>query len=151
MPYVMVPVPEEHVQEAMEAILRITRQALLTPWDDASIDEFFRAADEPSKALLSLIARATLAGKQLSQASVADALELSQREIVGMMREINDVARDDDRPAVLAHQEITETLPNGRTRTVAVITTTTEYAQFIQDAEKAELAEGGDPLGGLPG
>jgi hypothetical protein len=151
MPYVMVPVPEEHVQEAMEAVLRITRQGRLTPWDQTSIDAFFRAADEPSKALLSLIARATLAGRQLSQAGVADALELSQRDIVGMMREINDGARDEGRPAVLAHQEITETLPNGRTRMVAVITTTVEYAQFIQDAEKAELAEGSDPLGGLPG
>jgi hypothetical protein len=151
MPYVMVPVPEEHVQEAMEAVLRIIRQGRLTPWDDDSIDGFFRAADEPSKALLSLVARATLAGRQLTQVAVADTLELSQREIVGMMREINDLAREDNRPPLLAHQEITETLPNGRTRVAAVMSMPPDCAQFIQDAEKAELAEGGHPLGGLPG
>lgn len=151
MPYVMVPVPEEHVQEAMEAILRITRQAQLNPWDAESIDQFFRAEDEPSKALLSLVARASRAGKQLSQVTVADTIELSQREVVGMMREINDLARAADRPPLLVHEEVTETLPNGRTRLSAVISIDPEYAQLIQDAEKAELAETGHPLGGLPG
>ena len=71
MPYVMVPVPEEHVQEAMEAILRITRQAQLNPWDAESIDQFFRAEDEPSKALLTLVARASRDGKQLTSTATA--------------------------------------------------------------------------------
>ena len=59
MGYVMVPVPEEHVEEAMEAVLRITRQSRLTPWDQDTMNAFFSELDESAKALLSLVARAT--------------------------------------------------------------------------------------------
>jgi hypothetical protein len=34
MPYVMVPVPEEHVQDVMQFVLREMAKASHVPWDD---------------------------------------------------------------------------------------------------------------------
>lgn len=155
MPYVMVPVPEEHVEEAMEAVLRIVRNARLAPWDQVSMTPFFLGLDESAKALLSLVARATTVGKQISQAGAADRLEVTQREVLGIVRDVNARAQEDDRPPLLMPQEATETLPNGRTRKVAIIATNAEVAAMVQVAEKSELEFPGGaeprPDGGLAG
>ena len=151
MPYVMVPVPEEHVEEAMEAVLRITRRAQLTEWDADSANDFFVDADEMAKALLSIVARATLAEKEVTQVAAADAIQLTQCEVLGIMRDLNESAREQSHPPVLVHQEATKTLPNGRIRTYAVLATSPELAQWFRDAEKAELASVPNPLSGLEG
>lgn len=151
MGYVMVPVPEEHVEEAMEAVLRITRSARLTPWDQESMDEFWAGLDEGAKALASLVARATLANRQISQASAADRMEVTQREILGIMRDVNHRAHDIERPAVLMVQEATETLANGRTRPVSIVSTNVALAPLIQQAEQNDLAGGTSTGSGLPG
>lgn len=148
-PYVMVPVPEEHVEEAMQAVLNIIRRAQLTDWDADSVADFFGEIDEAAKTLLSVAARAQLADKQLTQVAAADAVQLTQREVMGIMRELNEQARERARPPLLVHQEATKELPNGRTRTVAVIATSSELATMIRDAERAELAAGPNPLSGL--
>lgn len=146
MGYVMVPVPEEHVEEAMEAVLRIARQARLIPWDQPSMTEFFVELDEGAKALLSLVSRAAVAGRQISQAGAADRMEVTQREVLGIVRDINVRATEESRPALLATQEATETLPNGRTRLVAIIATNPQIAALVQEAERSELtAEGTAP------
>ncbi|MCB0988503.1 MAG: hypothetical protein H6519_01480 [Microthrixaceae bacterium] len=143
MGYVMVPVPEEHVEEAMEAVLRITRQARLVPWDQDSVDLFFAAQDESAKALLSLVARATIANRQIAQAAAADRLEVTQREILGIVRDVNHQAHEDGRAPVLLVQEATETLPNGRTRPVSIVSTNISLASLLQAAEQGELTGGG--------
>ncbi|NLD75445.1 MAG: hypothetical protein GX643_02140 [Acidimicrobiales bacterium] len=139
MPYVMVPVPEEHVEEALEAVLRITRDARLTKWDQEAMNGFFADLDESAKALLSLVSRATVANKQISQAGAADRMEVTQREVLGIVRDVNHQAKEINRPPLLISQEATETLPNGRTRNVAIISTNKEAALFVQSAEKDEI------------
>ena len=39
MPYVMVPVPEEHVQDVMQFILREVARASLEAWDEESVED----------------------------------------------------------------------------------------------------------------
>lgn len=155
MPYVMVPVPEEHVEEAMEAVLRIVRHARLSPWDQVAMTPFFLGLDESAKALLSLVSRATTVGKQISQAGAADRMEVTQREILGIVRDVNARAQDEDRPPLLIPQEATETLPNGRTRKVAIIAANADVAALVQVAEKSEMDahSGAEPRpdGGLSG
>ena len=46
MPYVMVPVPEEHVEDVMQYILRALSRAAIVPWDDESIAEVYEQVDE---------------------------------------------------------------------------------------------------------
>ena len=149
MTYVMVPVPEEHVEEAMQAVLNIIRRAQLTDWDAESIADFFGEVDEAGKALLSLAARAQLAGKQLAQSSAADTLQVAQREVGGIMRDLNDQARERSRPPLLVAQEATKTLPNGRTRTFGAIAISDRLAPMIQAAERTDLASGPNPLSTL--
>ncbi len=149
MSYVMVPVPEEHVEEAMQAVLNIIRRAQLTDWDAESVADFFGEVDEASKALLSLVARAHLADKQLGQTAASDALQMPQREVMSMVRSLNELARDQGHPPLLVHQEASKQLPNGRTRTYGVINTSADVAPMIRDAEQAELASGSNPLSNL--
>ncbi|MGB3054819.1 MAG: hypothetical protein WBB52_08220 [Acidimicrobiales bacterium] len=151
MGYVMVPVPEEHVEEAMEAVLRITRSARLTPWDQDSMDAFWTQLDEGAKALASVVARATLANRQISQAAAADRMEVTQREILGIVRDVNHRAHEEERPAVLMVQEATETLANGRTRPVSIVSTNVSLAPLIQLAEQNDLAGGTSTGSGQPG
>ncbi len=42
MPYVMVPVPEEHVEDVMQFILRAMARASIEPWDQPSLERDVR-------------------------------------------------------------------------------------------------------------
>ena len=73
MGFVMVPVPEEHVEEAMTMILRIAARARLKEWDQAALSGVFQELDEPSKSVLSAVTRATLAKNPVDDVGVAEA------------------------------------------------------------------------------
>ena len=55
MPYVMVPVPEEHVEDVMQYILRALSRAAIVPWDEESIAEVYDGVDEVSRSLLAFV------------------------------------------------------------------------------------------------
>jgi predicted ATP-dependent protease len=138
MPYVMVPVPEEHVQEIMQFIIRIVNRASIEPWDEDAVAQLFLEADEPSRSLLSVVARATLANRDLTEHDAATNLQLSGRETMGIMRELNDQARDASRPPLISTRQVSETLPNGRSKEKRVLSTTEELARWLRAAERAE-------------
>ena len=62
MPYVMVPVPEDHVEDIMRYIVRLMSQALIEPWTEESVTQLFEEIDEPSRALLSTVAQVHASG-----------------------------------------------------------------------------------------
>lgn len=148
MPYVMVPVPEEHVEEVMAFILREVARANLQPWDSEAISTLFHAVDEASRSLLAYVARASMAGTDISEAQAADMVQLSAREVAGIMRDLNETARDASRPTLLATRTVTETLPNGRTTEKRVLWISDEIAPLIREAERRELADLPQPLDG---
>ena len=117
MPYVMVPVPEEHVQEVMEFVIRTVARASIDAWTTESMEQAFLEVDEASRSLLSVVARARDVRQGDHRPDAADFLQLSQRETSGILREVNDVARERKRPAFISCRvRSTEELPNGRTR-----------------------------------
>lgn len=148
MPYVMVPVPEEHVEEAMAAVLRIINRGRQVDWDSESTNQLFHEVDEAARSLLATVARAIIAGKPLSQRDVSDRIEITEREIAGLVRELNDQAADSSRPPMIMYQAVTQTLPNGRTREASVLTMPGDLAEFVREAERHELAAAPHPLGG---
>lgn len=150
MPYVMVPVPEEHVADVMQFILREVAKASLVPWDEASVSAMFHEVDEASRSLLAYAARAVTSGNELSETQAADLMQLRQRELVGIMRELNERASKDDRPVLVTTRTVNETLPNGRTVEKRVLWMSDEVAPLVRDAERAELADVPSPLGGPP-
>jgi hypothetical protein len=151
MPYVMVPVPEEHVQDVMQFVLREVAKASLEPWDEKSVSELFHNVDEESRSLLAYAARATISGKELSEAEAADLMQLRQREMAGIMRELNERATKANHPVLVSARTVTETLPNGRTAEKRVVWMTEELAPLVRDAERAELAGVPTPVGDRSG
>ena len=68
MPYVMIPVPEEHVEEVMQYVLRAVARAAIQPWDTESIGAIFSEVDEATRSLLAFVARASADGGELESA-----------------------------------------------------------------------------------
>ncbi|MEO6629812.1 MAG: hypothetical protein ABIP03_14740 [Aquihabitans sp.] len=149
MSYVMVPVPEEHVEEAMAAVLRIISRGRLIDWDAEGATALYEEVDESARSLLALVARATIAGKPLSQRAASDLMEISQREIAGLTKELAERSSAQSHPLIILNQSVTQTLPNGRTREAQVLQMTAAVAEFIRDAERTELANNPHPLTGI--
>jgi hypothetical protein len=147
MPYVMVPVPEEHVQDVMQFVLREIARASLVPWDENSVSALFREVDEASRSLLAYAARATVGGADLSEVEAADRMQLRPREVAGIIRDLSDRAAKANHPSLLGARTVTETLPNGRTTEKRVLWIAEELAPLVRSAEQAELADVPSPLG----
>lgn len=147
MPYVMVPVPEEHVEDVMQFVLREVAKANLEPWDAESVTELYHEVDEASRSLLAYVARASTSGRDLSEKEAADMVQLRQREMVGVMRELNERASKANRPALVTTRIVTEALTSGRTAETRMLWMNGELAPLVVEAERAELADVPAPLG----
>ncbi len=147
MPYVMMPVPEEHVEAVMQFILRAIARASVEPWDSESINNVFAEVDEASKSLLAFVARAAVEEGELLDQDAARRLQLTVREAVGIMNEVNALARDANRPSLINARITSERLPNGRTKDKRVFLMDLDIAEFVKEAEKADLRDNpvGDP------
>ena len=146
MPYVMVPVPEEHVEEVMSFILREIGRANQLEWDTESVTELFHDVDEASRSLLAYAARAAISGDDLSEAEAARMLQLSPREVAGILREMNEQSRERNRPTLVGARLVPETLPNGRVTEKRVLWMSAEVAPLVREAERLELADVPAPL-----
>lgn len=151
MGYVMVPVPEEHVEEAMQVVLRIASRARQAPWDQAGVTEVFLKVDEPTKSVLSTVARAASASGSIADTKVAEAIELPQREVLGIVREVNERVQSDGRPSLVVIKMDSEVLPNGRTREARLLLMDTEVAALVAQAERDEASSSSDALPGGTG
>lgn len=151
MGYVMVPVPEEHVQEAMQAVLRIVARAAVSEWTMDSLSELFGGLDEAAKGVVSGVARATLVRGSVVDHDLAKQVEISQREVIGVIRDVNDQASKAAHPALVGSQTIVESLPNGRTQEQRYLSMPRPLAEMVRAVEKAELEAGPHPLMGSPG
>jgi hypothetical protein len=151
MPYVMVPVPEEHVQDVMQFVLREVAKASLEPWDEESVSKLFHEVGEEGRSLLAYAARAVVGGKEFSEAEAAALLQLRPREMAGLVRDINERAAQANRPNLVFTRIVTETLPNGGKLDKRVLSMSDELAPLVHNAERAELADVPAPLGDRSG
>jgi hypothetical protein len=139
MEYVMVPVPEEYVVDVMTYVARLVNQASRVPWTKEVIEDFFESLDETSKALISLVARYTVADKQVGYDQATQALELSEREIKGITREINERAQRNNCEPLMGAQEASVQLGNGRIAQRWLFVMTEPVARMIRAHERATL------------
>ncbi len=146
MPYVMVPVPEEHVEEVMQFMLRAISRANLTEWDDEAVASLFDQIDEFGRSLLAFVGRAASTEKDLPEADAARLLQLSPRETVAIVREINELCRDLDRPSLINRRTVAEVQPNGRSLDVAVLSLEPETVEIVNAAVNADRAANPSPL-----
>ena len=144
--YVMVPVPEEHVPEIMQRILRLVQQASMQEWDEATVEELWSASDEITRSLLSYVARSVLMGKPITDVAAAEAIEISLREAATVMRDANEVSREMSRPSILLLRGTQETLPNGRTVDMRYFVMTEDTAKHIRNVERSHHESNPHPL-----
>jgi hypothetical protein len=142
--YVMVPVPEEHVVDVMMHIARLVARASVVPWTDEAVAELFDEVDEASRSVLSLVARTTVAGKDLSDEDAADKLELNVREVRAISRDINEVAQRGKREPLVALRETPVVLRNGRTVQKRLFVMAEPVARAIRAHERS--APGEEPV-----
>ena len=146
MPYVMLPVPEEHVMEVMDQILRIVTRASTEEWDQSSLEAFFHETDEATRSVLSVVARGALSGRQVTDVDAAALIDVKAREIVGILREVNGFASKAGRHPLLTFRPVVETLPNGRSTEKRLLGMTATLAGMVQEAERAERLASPHPL-----
>jgi len=147
MPYVMMPVPEEHVEEVMEFILRAIAKASIEAWDADSITALYNEVDEATRSLLAFVARDAADGGELIDAEAARRIQMTVRETAGIMNELNTRTRETNRPVLIHVRLVSERQVNGRTTDRRVLQMDPDVAAFIRAAEQAELRDAKDPFG----
>ena len=155
MPYVMVPVPEEHVLEVMAMVLRLAaRQPHDEPpkgWDQQAVTEFFGKANEPTRGLLSFLAHPKRAGTEFIPPDIARSLELEPSEVSGLLGPLNREFRRANRVPLFESRVHPETSPNGRTLKRRRLMMNEQHAGMVRGAEQAVRAVEPDPLAGRSG
>jgi hypothetical protein len=139
LPYVMVPVPEEHVAAVMQFILQAIQKASLEEWDAESLANLWEDADEATRSLLAFAARAASSQTELEVGEAARQIQLTQRDVTAIVNELSSVAREASRAPLLSLRTTTERLPNGRTTQSRVVSISPEVAETIREVERAEL------------
>jgi hypothetical protein len=150
MPYVMVPVPEEHVPEVMGLVLRLsTRRSHDEPpksWDQEAVSEFFAKANEPTRGLLSFLAHPKRAGNEFIPPEIARALELEASEVSGLLGPLNREFRRANRVPLFESRVHPEISPSGRTLKRRRLKMGEENARMVRAAEQALRSVEPDPL-----
>ena len=138
MPYVMVPVPEEHVVDVMQFVTRLVARAARLPWDQDAVEQTFLKVDEGGRSLLSLVSRAVLADKDLAAVDAMHALELKMVDLAGILGPIDEAAKADNRPPLLEMRMGERSAPGGRTRSVRVLVMDPAAAEMVRAAERKD-------------
>lgn len=98
MPYVMVPVPEEHEQEFMQQILQISLRESLNAWDPAVLVPFLDSLEPEARALVTTLAQASARGQRLTRSQVGVVLELPLVRLSALVDDINLRSNDLSQP-----------------------------------------------------
>jgi hypothetical protein len=150
MPYVMVPVPEEHVLEVMGLVMRLAtrRRHDEAPkaWDQDAVNEFFAKANEPTRGLLSFLAHPKRAGNEFIPPEIARTLELEASEVSGLLGPLNREFRRANRVPLFESRVQVETSAGGRTRKRRRLKMKAEHARIVRTAEQALRSVEPDPL-----
>jgi hypothetical protein len=150
MPYVMVPVPEEHVLEVMGLVMRLAaRQSHDEPpkaWDQEALNAFFAKANEPTRRLLSFLAHPDHAGKEFIPPEIARTLELEPSEVSGLLGPLNREFRRANRVPLFESRVHLETTARGRTLKRRRLKMDAENARMLRAAEKTLRSIEPDPL-----
>lgn len=89
MPYVMVPVPEEHEQELMAEVLRMSLRKSLGEWEVEPLRAVFEESEPTARALITVLARASNDKRTLSRKQIAEATGAASADLVGLSDQVN--------------------------------------------------------------
>jgi hypothetical protein len=139
--FVMVPVPEELVNDVVQLVARLNMQGgpagSFKPWDASAIEKYFLEANEETRTLLSVVARGSLAGKRVTDQVAADFMQIGVPETLKVLRGISDSLRQAQRVQLVEVNVVSEPLPSGRMRDKRYLTMPRELARMVREAERA--------------
>ena len=148
--FVMVPVPEECVDDVVQLVARLNMQGgterSLTPWDEPTMERYFLDADEEIRSLLSVVARGVLKGRQISDQIVADFMQMTPRDTLDVMRRVRDSVKGTGRPHLVGVEVVEVPTPTGRMRQKRVFTMQSKIARMVRSAERSVNALEQHPL-----
>ena len=91
MVHVMVPVPEELLEQVDELLLKLRLGLEASPFDSTAMGEYLLSLDEQPRGVLLEVAAAVVAGQPLDDVELADILGITVRELFGLLTDVNDV------------------------------------------------------------
>jgi hypothetical protein len=86
--YVMVPVPQDLHARVMQYVEWRTVNAGTTGWDSGTVATLYEDLDEPSRTLLTRVARGVIDDEPVTLGAVASAAGISTREALGIVLEL---------------------------------------------------------------
>ena len=148
MPYVMVPVLEEHVLDVMCYVTRLSRshEEGTGEWDQESIERLFEESNELSRSLISYLAHPARAGHEVSPPEIAQALELQLSDFAGIVGPLNRQFRKLNKVPLFESRVASATTPSGRQMKKRTLVMTEELSQMVRTAEKAVREREPHPL-----
>jgi len=137
MRYVMVPVPSEHVREVISLVLlKSSSEGKNAVRDLTRIRKLVSDSNGVTRAVLRLVADATVEDTPLSVAAVAEQLHEDETTIRGVLRDLDMRALDPDQALVRVHDESVVDAHGRRTRT-SYLTMPPRRAELVHDALRA--------------
>ena len=90
MPYVMVPVPEEHEEEFTRELLAISMRAATRSWDEATLRALLDGLDAPDVALVRAVSAPDRQVDRLGASELAAALGLDLTGVADAIARVNE-------------------------------------------------------------
>ena len=118
MRFVSVPVPEEHVEAALEIALRLIEQGRQVPWTEQDIIDLLADVDPPGRHLLELATEARSGESVLTMDQATESLGTNRRVVRGIIQELNARAREADHPRLLLTQVDAEAIAGSKVREI---------------------------------
>lgn len=118
MRFVSVPVPEEHVEAALEIVLRMIEEGRQTPWTEEHVLDLLGDLDPAARRLIELASDAKSSGGVLTMEQATESLGANRRVVKGLIQELNARAREVDHPRLLITQVDAEAMAGSKVREV---------------------------------
>lgn len=153
MPYVLVPVPEEHVPEILRYVLRLVEgedgeredeDEAPPGWDQESMERLFSESDELTRAVLSFLAQPGNSGG-VRPPQVAQALELQGRNLSTVLKTLKARAEEEyGKSSPVQNRKVS--VGEAGSRRIRFLVMDEEVAELVREAERAvhraEIGEG---------
>src|SRR5262245_662386 len=140
MPYVMVPVPEQHLLDVMRYIMRLASQAppeTPRPWDQVALERLLADSNTQTRALLTYLADPVRAGREVRARDVADDLELAAGDVPGIVGPLNRHFRRENREPLIESRAITVSTRSGKQAKRRTLVMSETVAPLVLAAEAA--------------
>lgn len=113
MPYVMVPVPEEHEAELLEEIMRLSLASYMKKWDIDQVRSVMAVLSPQERSFVVAVARYSSIGEPGEMSAIADELGTQGEDLIALREQLNGVCRENSFPELMLFDPTVESLPDG--------------------------------------